>query len=138
MADVAKQPHGQDGGRRGDRDIDVKAPAPREDFCQEAAKQPCAGACALPMLLQGATRRFEGLPAALAQLERRNGGRLGVSVLDTATAEHAGYRAEERFAMCSTFKFLLAAAVLQRVDRDQEIPNDCSRSLPRRSSPIRH
>jgi beta-lactamase class A len=81
-----------------------------------------ATACALPPLLQGATRRFDSLAAALARLERHNGGRLGVSVLDTASAEHAGYRADERFAMCSTFKFLLAAAVLQRVDRDQENP----------------
>jgi beta-lactamase class A len=60
------------------------------------------------------------LPVTLAQLEHSNGGRLGVAVLDTATGERSGYRADERFPMCSTFKFLLAAAVLQRVDRHQE------------------
>jgi beta-lactamase class A len=60
------------------------------------------------------------LPAALAQLETTNGGRLGVAVLDTATGERAAYRANERFPMCSTFKFLLASAVLQRVDRHHE------------------
>lgn len=60
------------------------------------------------------------MPVALARLEQTNGGRLGVAVLDTATGERSGYRADERFPMCSTFKFLLAAAVLQRVDRHQE------------------
>jgi beta-lactamase class A len=60
------------------------------------------------------------LPSALARLEQSNGGRLGVAVLDTATSEQSGYRPDERFPMCSTFKFLLAAAVLQRVDRHKE------------------
>lgn len=56
----------------------------------------------------------------MATLERQSGGRFGVAVLDTATGEHSGYRAGERFPMCSTFKFLLASAVLQRVDRRDE------------------
>jgi beta-lactamase class A len=43
-----------------------------------------------------------------------------VAVLDTGTGESSGYRADERFPMCSTFKFLLASAVLQRVDRHEE------------------
>ena len=63
---------------------------------------------------------ISALPVTFAQLEQSNGGRLGVAVLDTATGERSGYRADERFPMCSTFKFLLAAAVLQRVDRHQE------------------
>ena len=41
-------------------------------------------------------------------------------MLDTATGERSGYRADERFPMCSTFKFLLASAVLQRVDGHRE------------------
>lgn len=77
-------------------------------------------AIALPGLLHARTRSFDALPAALARLEQANGGRLGVAVLDTASGERAGYRADERFPMCSTFKFLLASAVLQRVDRHQE------------------
>jgi beta-lactamase class A len=75
---------------------------------------------ALPGFRLTALDRVSGLPAAFAQLERSNGGRLGVSVLDTSTGERTGYRTDERFAMCSTFKFLLAAAVLQRVDRHKE------------------
>jgi beta-lactamase class A len=43
-----------------------------------------------------------------------------VCILDTATGEQATHRADERFPMCSTFKFLLAAAVLHRVDGRQE------------------
>ncbi len=77
-------------------------------------------ALALPGFRLAASNRMTGLPAAFAQLERSNGGRLGVSVLDTTTGERTGYRRDERFAMCSTFKFLLAAAVLQRVDRYEE------------------
>jgi beta-lactamase class A len=52
-------------------------------------------------------------------LERRCGGRLGVTVLrpDGSMASH---RADERFPMCSTFKWVAAALALQRVDRGQE------------------
>jgi beta-lactamase class A len=77
-------------------------------------------AAALPGLLLAARRRLTALPAALACLEQVNGGRLGVAVIDTATGEHAGYRGRERFPMCSTFKFLLTSAVLQKVDHGQE------------------
>lgn len=40
--------------------------------------------------------------------------------LDTATREQLAYRAGERFPMCSTFKLLLVAGVLSRVDRGEE------------------
>lgn len=75
---------------------------------------------ALAGSLHATPKSFNGLPAALGRLEQANGGRLGVAVLDTATGERSGSRADERFPMCSTFKFLLAAAVLKRVDRRQE------------------
>jgi beta-lactamase class A len=58
--------------------------------------------------------------AALAALERRRGGRLGVAALDTATGGRVAFRADERFAMCSTFKLPLTAAVLARVDAGRE------------------
>jgi beta-lactamase class A len=77
-------------------------------------------AFALPRLLYASPTKFSLLPRALAELEQANGGRIGVAVLETGTGESSGYRAEERFPMCSTFKFLLAAAVLQRVDRGDE------------------
>ena len=56
----------------------------------------------------------------IAALEKRAGGRLGVEALDTASGRRIQHRSDERFGMCSTFKFLAAAAVLQRVDRGAE------------------
>jgi beta-lactamase class A len=49
-----------------------------------------------------------------AALERRYRARLGVYALATATGATVAYRADERFAFCSTFKTLAAAAVLHR------------------------
>src|SRR5438093_3259308 len=40
--------------------------------------------------------------------------------MDTCTGKRLDYRSEERFPMCSTFKFLAAAAVLKRVDEGKE------------------
>jgi beta-lactamase class A len=58
--------------------------------------------------------------AQFTALEREHGGRLGVSILDTQTGRRIQHRAGERFLMCSTFKWLAAAAVLARVDRGTE------------------
>ena len=54
----------------------------------------------------------------LEALERRHGGRLGVAILNGPNG--IGQRTDERFALCSTFKFLAAAHVLARVDRGEE------------------
>lgn len=70
--------------------------------------------------LSAETSSTAALREAFAEIERINGGRLGVCVVDTGSGKRYGYRQDERFPMCSTFKFLLAAAVLQRVDRHQE------------------
>jgi beta-lactamase class A len=56
----------------------------------------------------------------IAAIERRLGGRLGVAALDTGNGRRVAHRATERFAMCSTFKFLASAAVLARVDAKSE------------------
>ncbi|MFI1864713.1 class A beta-lactamase [Streptomyces jumonjinensis] len=50
----------------------------------------------------------------LAALERKHGARLGVYALATGTGATVAYRADERFAFCSTFKTLAVAAVLHR------------------------
>ena len=57
---------------------------------------------------------------ALAALEHRHGGRLGVAMLDTSGSTPIAHRGDERFAMCSTFKWLAAAFVLARVDQRRE------------------
>jgi len=56
----------------------------------------------------------------LAAVEKQAGGRLGVAAMDTATGRRIEYRANELFAMCSTYKLLLVAAVLERVNCRQE------------------
>jgi len=54
--------------------------------------------------------------AALAAVEREQGGRFGVCVLDMASGRGFGWRADERFGQCSTFKLTLAARVLAGID----------------------
>jgi beta-lactamase class A len=78
-----------------------------------------AAAAATP-LLSVAVGRFNNLVESFARLEKDNNGRLGVAVVDTGAGDSIGYRKDERFAMCSTFKMLLAAAVLERVDAGKE------------------
>ncbi|MES1925337.1 class A beta-lactamase [Salinisphaera sp. T31B1] len=56
----------------------------------------------------------------LEALERRHGGRLGVSILDLDSGRRLSHRGDERFLMCSTFKLLAASLVLARVDAGQE------------------
>jgi beta-lactamase class A len=63
----------------------------------------------------------------LAAIESKIGGRLGVAALDTGTGRRLAHRASELFAMCSTFKFLLAACVLKNVDAGSE---DLKRAIP--------
>jgi beta-lactamase class A len=63
------------------------------------------------------TSRAAGEP--WQRIEQDTGGRLGVAVL-RADGSLAGNRLDERFPMCSTFKWLAAAYVLHRVDRGQE------------------
>lgn len=49
-----------------------------------------------------------------AELEQKADGRLGVSLIDTATGHEISYRGNERFPFCSTFKVLVAGAVLHQ------------------------
>jgi beta-lactamase class A len=68
-----------------------------------------------------AVAAMPGLPKdRLAALESRYGGRLGVAAHNAATGARLTHRADARFAMCSTFKLLLVAAVLARVDAGRE------------------
>ncbi len=81
------------------------------------AKMPPTASAAAPIAAAG----------DFAALEAASGGRLGVTVLDTATGQRIGHRQDERFPMCSTFKFVLCAAVLRQVDAgrltlDQRVP----------------
>ena len=57
---------------------------------------------------------------SLASIERTAQGRLGVAMLDTGSGLALGWRQDERFAMASTFKLVLAGWMLALVDQDKE------------------
>lgn len=56
--------------------------------------------------------------AALAKLEASANGRLGVAAIDTGKGMRVQYRADERFPFCSTFKTIVAAAILKQSESD--------------------
>ena len=73
--------------------------------------------CAFISKQQAAAART--LSDELAALEIQAQGRLGLYVLDTVSGAEAGWRGDERFPMCSTFKTLLAARMLYLAQRDE-------------------
>jgi beta-lactamase class A len=74
---------------------------------------------AILVLLLAANARIDAT-SQIAGIEGRVSGRIGVAALDTGGGKRVEYRANERFPMCSTFKFLAAAAVLKRVDEQKD------------------
>jgi beta-lactamase class A len=98
-----------------------------------AGLAPLLALAALPSLARAVARAPETDPTAksladssvwthqaLRDIEAASGARLGVSALDTGSGRRIAHRGDERFPMCSTFKFLAAALVLHRVDADLE------------------
>ena len=74
-----------------------------------------------PLQAHAQPKAAEAWPANRWQdIEASATGRLGVAVLDTADSRLQGHRLDERFPMCSTFKWLASALVLHRVDTGQE------------------
>lgn len=77
------------------------------------------------MLLMLSACAYESVQPAdfsksIAALESVHGGKIGVYAINTANNQKLGYRSDERFAMCSTHKMLLVAAVLSRVDKQKD------------------
>jgi beta-lactamase class A len=68
--------------------------------------------------IQGRAKDKLPLSTQFAEIEQQIGGRLGVAALDTGNGQRMEYRAAERFPICSTFKFLLAAAILRQGDQE--------------------
>lgn len=83
----------------------------RRAWLLAAAGAPLLSACGA---LARPARDAAGAQAQLVRLEAGLGGRLGVFAIDTANGATLGHRADERFAMASSFKAILAAAVLAR------------------------
>jgi beta-lactamase class A len=87
-----------------------------------------AGLGSLTLLATVSPARAIDPPAKrIADVEARLGGRLGVYVSDATGRVLIAHRDGERFPMCSTFKFLLGAAALKRVEQgaiklDQMLP----------------
>ncbi|QKD06127.1 class A beta-lactamase [Mesorhizobium loti] len=75
--------------------------------------------------------KFDGLTPKIRRLEAKSGGRLGVACRIAGTTAQFGYRENELFPMCSTFKTLAAALILHRVeggieqlDRSIKVPHN--------------
>ncbi len=58
----------------------------------------------------------ESIAEELASIQAASGGRIGLHAFDLKSGRSIGMNDHDRFAMCSTFKLLLAAAILDRVD----------------------
>ncbi len=90
----------------------------RRQFISRAAS--VVGLLGLGSIVRAGTIAASAAQPDWAALERQCGGRLGVAALDTGSGRQLAWRADERFPLCSTFKFLLAAAVVHREDIGQE------------------
>lgn len=87
---------------------------------QSISRRTLFAALASGYVASACAHRFASLQrefaAEIAGIQERVGGRVGACVLDTQSQLELAFNARERFAMCSTFKLLLAAAMLRRVD----------------------
>jgi beta-lactamase class A len=76
-----------------------------------------SAALAIALALPARARAAERPEKALKRIHERLGGRLGVHVLDSQSGKRLGFDENSRYAMASTFKLPLAAALLWQVDR---------------------
>ncbi|MDZ5634279.1 class A beta-lactamase [Janthinobacterium sp. GMG1] len=70
--------------------------------------------CPTPLLFAAPTTSIAAAQTQLAALEQAAGGRLGIAAWRQGSELRVAYRADERFPLASTFKAMLAAAVLAR------------------------
>lgn len=77
-------------------------------------------AAVAPRALAQAPRADQAWFDQLARVETQLGGRIGVSAVQIATGVTMGHREDERFAMASTFKMLLACQMLHRAENGQD------------------
>lgn len=90
---------------------------------------------AMPLLASAPTAaaadRFHGLRRVIAGIEREAGGPIGIALYDSGSGARFEHRATTRFPLCSTFKLLLAARLLDGADRGEWAMGD---RLPVRDS----
>ncbi|WP_058050655.1 class A beta-lactamase [Janthinobacterium sp. Ant5-2-1] len=70
--------------------------------------------CPTPLLFAAPATSIAAAQTQLAALEQAAGGRLGVAAWRQGSELRVAYRADERFPLASTFKAMLAGAVLAR------------------------
>lgn len=98
----------------------LEFPAMSEGLSHVSRRQAVIGLSSLPLLgLSGPALALDPPGQRVASLETKIGGRVGVYIRDITGRVLVAHRASERFPLCSTFKFLLAAAALRRVDQGQ-------------------
>ena len=78
-----------------------------------------AAACSSKPTLADPAEPVPPLDDRIAALERRHIARVGLFAADLDSRRTAEFRADDMFAMCSTFKTYAAASVLQRCDRGE-------------------
>jgi beta-lactamase class A len=71
-------------------------------------------------IAQNATLATNDVANRIGEIEKRTGARIGVAAHDMGNGKRVEHRANERFLMCSTFKFLAAAAILKNVDEGKD------------------
>ena len=91
--------------------------ARRRLLLRAAALPLLAGCQNIPLTAQ----RDAAALARLQSLEQTLEGRLGLCAIDTGSGKSLAYRGEERFPLCSTFKAVLAAAILAESGRDEAL-----------------
>ncbi len=78
-----------------------------------------AAACTAKPTLKDPAEPVPPLDERITALERRHNARVGLFAADLGSGRTAEFRADDMFAMCSTFKTYAAASVLQRCDRGE-------------------
>jgi beta-lactamase class A len=72
----------------------------------------------LPLALSTPASADDAVAAAFTALERQFDGRIGVVAIDTGSGKRIANRADERFPFCSSFKMVLAAAILNKSEAE--------------------
>jgi len=83
-------------------------------------REPATPSASVPGSVSASASASASAAPAFRELERRYGATIGLFVLDTGTGRSVTYRADRRFATCSTVKALAAAALLRK-DTDADL-----------------
>ncbi|CAL60806.1 class A beta-lactamase precursor (Penicillinase) [Herminiimonas arsenicoxydans] len=94
----------------------------RRSLLLAAIATPFAG-MAIPAFASDQRISRSAIQQEFSRLEASARGRLGLSAFNTGNGMRVQYRAYERFPVCSTFKTIVAAAILQKSTTDKRLLN---------------